>query len=128
MGTGHRVALIAAGKGDLREALRAMLYSMPGVTVVEVNDTDEALIALRRDRPDIVVVDSALPGNQRMELIWALQEQRPRIRSAILVDNVWQQAAAMRAGADRASLKGEPARQFFAQVEQLLAGPQRVTG
>jgi DNA-binding NarL/FixJ family response regulator len=128
MGTGHRVALIAAGKGDLREALRAMLYSMPGVTVVEVNDTDEALIALRRDRPDIVVVDSALPGNQRMELIWALQEQRPRIRSAILVDNVWQQAAAMRAGADRASLKGEPALQLFAQVEQLLAGPQRVTG
>ena len=127
MGTGHRVVLIAAGKGDLREALRAMLLSMPGVTVVEVDDTDAALIALTRDGINLVVVDAALPGNNSMELIRALQERRPRICSAILVDNVWQQAAAMRAGADRAPLKGEPALRLFAQVEQLLAGAQPIT-
>jgi DNA-binding NarL/FixJ family response regulator len=121
MGAGNLVALIAAGKGDLREALRAMLFSMPDVTVIEADSTEMALIALTRDHPDIVVIDSALPGNHSMELIKALQAQRPRVRSAILVDNVWQQAAAMRAGADQAPLKGVPAARLFAHVEKLLA-------
>lgn len=119
------IALIAAGQGDLRDALRAMLHSMPGVSVVEVDDTASAIAALGREHPDVVVIDSALPGNHCMELIEAIQLRRPRIRSAILVDNVWQQAAAMRAGADRAPLKGEPAARLFLQVEQLLSGTQR---
>lgn len=114
------IALIAAGQGDLREALAAMLFSMPGVRVLEVEDTASAIDALQSNHPDIVVIDSALPGNHSMELIRAIQNQRPRIRSAILVDNVWQQAAAMRAGADSAPLKGEPAARLFAQVEYLL--------
>ena len=97
---------------------------MPGVAVVEVDDTDSAIAALGRGRFDVVLIDSALPGNHSMELIRALQAQRPRIRCAILVDTVWQQAAAMRAGADRAPLKGEPAPRLFAQVEQLLRGAQ----
>ena len=120
METVHSVALIAAGKGDLREALRAMLFSMPDVSVVEVDDTDAALIALRTSHPDFVIIDSALPGNHSMELIKALQTERPRIRCAILVDSVWQQAAAMRAGVDKAPLKGEPATRLFSQIEQML--------
>ncbi|MCU0507741.1 MAG: response regulator [Anaerolineae bacterium] len=118
------IALIAAGQGDLRDALRAMLHSMPGVSVVEVDDTASAIAALASEHPDVVLIDSALPGNHSMELIRAIQLQRPRIRCAILVDNVWQQAAAMRAGADRAPLKGEPAPRLFLQVEQLLGGAQ----
>jgi DNA-binding NarL/FixJ family response regulator len=120
------IALIAAGQGDLRDALCAMLHSMPGVSVVEVDDTVSAIAALAREHPNVVVIDSALPGNHSMELIQAIQLARPRIRCAILVDNVWQQAAAMRAGADRAPLKGEPAARLFSQVEQLLGGAQQV--
>lgn len=121
MGVAHSVALIAAGQGDLREALSAMLHSMPGVYVMEVDNTDSAIAALRRERPNIVVMDSALPGNHSMELIRAIQAERPRIRCAILVDSFGQQAAAMRAGADHAPLKGEPVQRLFSQVEQLLA-------
>jgi DNA-binding NarL/FixJ family response regulator len=128
MGAENSVALIAAGQGNLRDALRAMLHSMPGVSVTEVDDTDSAISALGRIQPQIVVIDSALPRNHSMELIKALQGQRPRVRCAILVDTVGQQAAAMRAGADRAPLKGEPAPRLFAQVEQLLRSAQLAAG
>lgn len=120
MGATHSVALIAAGHGDLREALAAMLHSMPGVSVMEVDDTDSAIVALRREHPHFVIIDSALPGNHSMELIRAIQVEQPRVRCAILVDSVCQQAAAMRAGADHAPLKGEPPQRLFSQVERLL--------
>ena len=126
MEVGQSVALIAAGRGDLRDALRAMLHSMPDVTVVEVDDTAAAIAALKEIHPDIVLVDAAVPGNHSMDLIKALQAERPRIRCAILVDTVWQQAAAMRAGADSAPLKGELAGRLFSLVEHLLHPTPRV--
>ena len=114
------IALIAAGQGDLREALRAMLHCIPELRIVEADDTVGALGALAEHHPQIVVIDAALPGNHSMQLIQAIQAMRPRIPCAILVDHVWQQAAAIAAGADRATLKGEPAARLFAQFEQLL--------
>ncbi len=118
---GYSTVLIAAGEGHLKDALRAMLVSMPDVMIVEAGDATEAEAALAEYRPNLVIIDSALPGNHTMQLVLAVQNIRPRARCSILVDNVVQQAAALRAGADRAPLKGEPPARLFAQVEQLLA-------
>jgi DNA-binding NarL/FixJ family response regulator len=112
--------LIAAGEGYLRDALRAMLVSICDVEILEAGGAIEAEELLREHHPDLVIIDCALPGNQTMQLVLAIQQFQPRARSAILVDSVAQQATALRAGADRASLKGEPPARFFRQVEQLL--------
>lgn len=117
---GYSTVLIAAGEGYLRDALNAMVVSMPDVMIMEAGDADEAEAILREHRPDLVIIDSALPGNHTMQLVSAIEQLKPRVRCSILVDNVVQQAAALRAGADRAPLKGEPAARLFAQVEQLL--------
>jgi DNA-binding NarL/FixJ family response regulator len=87
----------------------------------EASDTAEAEKILREHRPELVIIDCALPGNHTMQLVLAIQQLRPRPRCAILVDTVAQQALALRAGADRAFLKGEPPARLFAQVEQLLS-------
>lgn len=114
------MVLIAAGEGSLRDALRAMMLSMPDVMILEADNASQAEGLLRHHGPNFVVIDSALPGNHTMQLIYTIQETRPRARCLILVDSVLQQAAALRAGADRAPLKGEPPARLFAQVEDLL--------
>jgi DNA-binding NarL/FixJ family response regulator len=118
---GESIVLIVAGEGYLRDALRAMLVSMPDVQILEASDAAEAEAILRERHPNLVIIDCELPGNQTMQLVLTIQQLKPRARSAILVDNVVQQASALRAGADRATLKGEPPARLFAQVEQLLA-------
>lgn len=118
--SGFSKVLIAAGEGHLRDALRAMLVSMPGVTILEADDACGAEAVLVAHRPALVVIDSDLPGNHTMQLVLAAQNLRPRARCCILVDTMAQQAAARRAGADCAPLKGEPPARLFAQVEQLL--------
>lgn len=121
MGRSGRVTvLIAAGAGFLREALVALMFALPDVTILEADNAVEAEGLLRVHRPDFVMIDCALPGNHTMQLIYCIQENRPRARCLILVDNILQQALALRAGADRAPLKGEPAARLFAQVEELL--------
>lgn len=119
----YSTVLIAAGEGDLRDALRAMMVSMPDVMILEADDESQAEMMLREHGPDLVVIDSALPGNHTMQLVRTIQQIKPRARCSILVDNVVQQAAALRAGADCAPLKGEPPPRFFAQIEQLLRLP-----
>ena len=118
---GESVVLIAAGEGCLRDALRAMLVSMSGVEILEAGNAIDAEVILRDRCPDLVIIDSALPGNHTMQLVLAIQQLKPRARCSILVDNFVEQASALRAGADRAPLKGEPSARLFAQVEQLLS-------
>jgi hypothetical protein len=68
----------------------------------------------------LVIIDGDLLGNNAMQLVKAAQAERPRIRCSILVNNVWEQAAALKAGADLALLKGEPPPRVFGDVERLL--------
>lgn len=114
-------ALIAAGPGWLRDALRAMLASMSNVMILEADDEANAKALLHRYHPLLVIIDSDLPGNHGMQLIEAACAGWPRTRCAILVNDVYQQAAAMKAGADHAAFKGEPAPRLFTQIEQLLS-------
>ncbi len=120
----YSTVLIAAGESYLKDALRAMLVSMPDVMILEADDAAQAEAALLEHHPNLVIIDSALPGNHTMQLVLAIQNLRPRAHCSILVDTVTQQAAALRAGADRAPLKGEPPARLFALVEQLLARPR----
>jgi DNA-binding NarL/FixJ family response regulator len=114
-------ALIVAGPGSLRESLRAMLISMqPDLVILEADDAAAAEALLREYHPDFVLIDGDLPDRRAVRLVEATQAEKPRARCSILVDNVRQQAAAMKAGADHAAFKGDPPPRLFSQVERLL--------
>ncbi len=117
----YSVVLIAAGAGWLRDALGAMLASMPHVIVLDAHDHRSAEASLHRYHPDLVLVDGDLPSNDGIEVVRTIQLDKPATRCLMLANSVVQQAAALQAGADRSPLKGEPAAQLFAQVEQLLS-------
>jgi DNA-binding NarL/FixJ family response regulator len=97
-----------------------MLATMPAIVMLEANDSRSAETFLRRYHPDLVLVDGDLPGSDSIELVRSIQLDKPRTCCLILANTVFQQAAALEAGADRSPLKGEPAARVFAQVEQLL--------
>ncbi|MGL3200982.1 MULTISPECIES: response regulator [Curtobacterium] len=47
----------------VRAGLRALVDAEPGMTVVgEAGDGDEALVLVRRERPDVVLMDIRMPG------------------------------------------------------------------
>lgn len=47
----------------VRAGLRALVEAEPGMTVVgEAGDGDEALLLVRRERPDVVLMDIRMPG------------------------------------------------------------------
>ncbi|MGG5258310.1 response regulator [Phycicoccus avicenniae] len=58
-----RRVVLCDDQGDVREAVRQAVESVPGFTVVGVaEDGDACLEVLRRDRPDVLVQDVSLPG------------------------------------------------------------------
>ena len=120
------MALIAAGPGGLRDALRAMLVSMlPDVMIIDADDTAMAEALLRTYHPDLVLIDGDLPGNVTMQLVETIQRERPRARCSILVDDVRQQAAALRAGADHAPLKVSHRRAFLPRSDNSSIFPAK---
>ncbi len=61
--TTHRSILMADDRALVRAGLRALLERLPGVEVVgETGDGREAVELVRRDSPDVIVLDAMLPG------------------------------------------------------------------
>ncbi len=117
----YSLVLIAAGPGWLRDALGMLVSCMPAVIVLDAHDRLSAETSLHRYHPDLVLIDGDLLGNGSMELVASIQLDKPATCCLMLANTVFQQAAALKAGADRSPLKGEPAAHIFALVEELLA-------
>ena len=94
---------------------------MPGdelEVIAEEGDGDGCLAALARTRPDVVLLDLAMPGRDGVSLIGSIRVAAPG--AAIVVfsgaGETEARAAALAAGADRYLVKGEP----LAQVRRAL--------
>ncbi len=86
----------------VRQAVRVMLDAEPGITIVgEASDGAEAVREAARLRPDVVLVDLAMPGVPGLAAIPQLRQAAPR--AAVVVFTMHKNAAyvyeAMRAGA-----------------------------
>lgn len=80
--------LLGRQDGLVRGALAAVLASERDLTVVaELADGDQLLAAAARDRPDIAVLDAALPGAATVgELCQVLRGRSPACRPLVLLD------------------------------------------
>jgi DNA-binding NarL/FixJ family response regulator len=86
--------VIAAGRGALRLGLRKALTAAGFEVTAECEDAQAAVEAVARDRPDICVVDSYLPGGA---LIAAAAIALPSPPPAVLVIDPHGTDAALRA-------------------------------
>jgi two-component system, LytTR family, response regulator len=71
-------AIVVDDEPLARERLRKFLANEPGVTVIgECQNGDEALIAVRRDRPDLLFLDVQMPGMNGFEVLQKLNGSAP---------------------------------------------------
>lgn len=123
------LALIAAPPDSLRYSLQALLAGLPSIDWVQsVEDTRALLDVLTDAQPRLVVLDINLLGSETRPLLALIKAIAPRVHTVVLVDTIEQQQALQTASADLVLLKGYPAAELFASIEQLLAGKDSDAG
>src|SRR5262245_22210017 len=106
--------LIADDRAHTRRALRAMLATQAAVELVgEAADGLEALSAVERLLPDIVILDIRMPGVDGLAATRQIKARWPRIRIVAhsLADEL--QGDAIAAGADAFVPKGAPVQRLL---------------
>ena len=127
-----------------RDGLRALLQRQDGVEIVgEAGDGHEAVNEIERTRPDVVVMDIAMPHLNGLEVTRRVRKKMPRTR--VLVLSMYEDADFVRqildAGASGYVLKGSASKELLdalavvrkgqtylaARLEQHAAPPRRGT-
>jgi two-component system, LytTR family, response regulator len=71
-------AIVVDDEPLARERLRTFLSNEPGVTVIgECQNGDEAIIAVRRDKPNLLLLDVQMPGMSGFEVLQKLNGSAP---------------------------------------------------
>lgn len=99
--------VIADDQATAREALGALLRSFPGVEVAATAaDGAEALVACRRFRPDVVIMDLWMPVMDGLQAMQAIKRRWPRTGVLVLTMFADMELPATESGADGFLLKG----------------------
>jgi DNA-binding response OmpR family regulator len=93
--------LIAEDSEDLRDFLKTFLEGH-GYRVVEAREGQEAVAAVTRERPDLVLMDLGLPGTDGLTAVRKIREHSPASETPILIisayDRVEYRTEAVEAG------------------------------
>jgi DNA-binding NarL/FixJ family response regulator len=108
-----------------RDGLRALLQRHEGVEVVgEAGDGHEALAGIERTRPDVVVMDIAMPHLNGLEVTRRVRKTIPRTR--VLVLSMYEDAEFVHeildAGASGYVLKGSAATELLEALQVVRRG------
>lgn len=108
-----------------RQGLTALLDAAPDTTVVgEAGDGDEAVATIRRERPDVVLMDITMPVANGIEATRIVHAELPDVRVVMLTmleddDSLF---SAMSAGANGYLLKGADADEVLRTVRAVARG------
>jgi DNA-binding NarL/FixJ family response regulator len=76
----------------VRERLMTMVLALPEITVVgQARDGPEAVDAIRRTRPDVVILDIRMPGSNGIDVLRRLKEMQPAPKVIMLTNYAYQQ-------------------------------------
>jgi DNA-binding NarL/FixJ family response regulator len=114
-------ALIVTDLGSLHNGLLALMTTMPQIEVVgEASSASAALQMVAQHRPDLVLLDTDLPGSESCSLLKQIKSDWPATRCIALANDVSQQQDAEASGADFALIKGFQPAQLITAVDRLL--------
>ena len=123
---GGASALIVARPGAWRDALQAMLDEIPRIETIHL--AREVVSALRLaavHSPDLVLLDTDLPGGGAWAFTDELKIECPHVRSLLLTSELPDPERSGTAPADAVLAKGCSATVLFEALEALLPGPKR---
>jgi DNA-binding NarL/FixJ family response regulator len=109
----------------VRDGLAAMLGTHPDFAVVgEAGTGAEALTQAARLRPDVVLMDLAMPELDGVEAIRRLRATNPAVQVVVLTafDTDERIVGALEAGAQGYLLKGAPRTEIFTAIRTVSAG------
>jgi len=119
-----RVGIIE-DKRELREGLMMLINGTPGYRCVQASRSmEEALVKVRLELPDVMLVDIGLPGMSGIEGTKILKERYPSLLIVALTvfdddDNIF---AALCAGASGYVLKKTPPARLLENLKELVSG------
>ncbi len=123
--TEHVSVVVVDDHRIVREGLVALLGALDGLEVVgSAEDGVEALEVVARTRPDVVVMDVAMPRLDGIEATRRLVAEHPGVRVVLLTMNEDDTTilSALRAGASGYLLKGADAQEVQRAVASAAAG------
>jgi DNA-binding NarL/FixJ family response regulator len=121
--------VLAAHRVLLAEGLGMLLDAQDDLTVLGLaHDSDQAVDAVARYRPAVLILEAHLPNRDLAETLAAAKAASPRTRLLVLVDEASPEtsAAVVAAGADGCLAKDQSSRQLATVVRKLAAGEQAV--
>ena len=122
--------LIADDHPVVREGVRRILQGAPEVEVVgEVGRSDEVLDAVRRLKPEVLILDIGMPGPSDLDVLAALTAAGGATRALILSAQPEEEYAvrALRGGATGYLTKGYSPPDLVDAVRQIAAGRRYVS-
>ena len=128
--TGKYRVLLVDDHTLVRQGIRALLATMDDVEVVgESGDGLEAMNAVREHRPDVVLLDIAMPGLNGLEAAARITKEFPATRILVLSMHGTEAhvAQALRAGASGYLLKGADVAEFAAAIRAVAQGGTYLT-
>jgi NarL family two-component system response regulator LiaR len=117
--------LIVDDHAIVREGQRALIDTEPGMEVVgEAADGDQAVKLARALRPDVILLDLAMPRKGGIEAIGEIKEENPKARILVLTsfaedDKVY---AAIKAGALGYLMKDASPQEILAAIGEVYRG------
>ncbi len=76
----------------VRGRMMVMLSDMEGVTICGMSGImDEAVEAIKRERPDVAIVDLKIFGGSGLDVIKSVKEEDPSITTIVLTNYPYQQ-------------------------------------
>ena len=117
--------LLADDHTLVRAGIRSLLENMEGIEVIaEAGDGREALRLVRTHRPDVVLMDIAMPGLNGLEAAARIAKKCPNVRVIILCMHVNEEYVlqALRAGAAGYMVKGADAAELEIAIRAVARG------
>lgn len=114
--------LIVDDQGDLRRLVR-MTFEFASHEVIEAANGDECIDAVRRHRPDVVLLDVMMPGRSGVDVVRTLKSSPDLNKVPVVMltalDSRQQRSEAAQAGADGYVVKPFHPLELLALVEAL---------
>jgi DNA-binding NarL/FixJ family response regulator len=120
----HRIYLVE-DHPVTRQGFAVLLNREAGLMVCgEAETAAKALLEIESSKPDLVIVDIALPGRDGIELIKNIATIHPLLPTLVLstLDESVYAKRAFKAGAKGYAMKHQPVEQLLMAVRQVLAG------